>query len=303
MARTSFRTTSFDSPTWRKSGEEVKAGAFKVTFYAEFGVSSPSVWGREQRSWLRTRSGGSSLGWAWQRAASDTPRPSSGLWCLCRRSAGWTTSGWGPGNRWWPDSRFPVAAAFKIEMLQNEEKKKKKLASSKYSRYSHNLNHDSYGLDMSLEVKVEELVLQPLCEARRHLSLQLLHVLVPRCDEVPLQNLQWAREQQESTKLPHFDQNLAGSSDPLVVPSVASPPWCAAPWRWGWAWRAAPTCPPRLWSSWLQASYWLDPGRASQSAHSSNVAWQNQNFLFSFQGLMGPAVVAVHVYDGRIGRC
>lgn len=41
---------------------------------------------------------------------------------------------------------------------------------------------------------MEELVLQPLCEARRHLSLQLLHVLVPRCDEVPLQNLQRARE-------------------------------------------------------------------------------------------------------------
>lgn len=102
--------------------------------------------------------------------------------------------------------------------------KKKKPASYKYSKYSHDLNHDSYGLDVSLEVKVEELVLQPLCEARRHLSLQLLHVLVPRCDEVPLQNLQRAREQQESTKLQDCDQNLAGRSDPLKVPSVASPP-------------------------------------------------------------------------------
>lgn len=71
----------------------------------------------------------------------------------------------------------------KRECYKTEQKKP---ASSKYSKYSYNLNHDSYGFDMPLEVKVEELVLQPLCKACQHLSLQLLHVLVPRCDEVPL---------------------------------------------------------------------------------------------------------------------
>lgn len=51
------------------------------------------------------------------------------------------------------------------------------------------LNHDSDGLDVSLEVKVKELVLQPLCKAGGHLSFQLLHILISRSDEVPFQNL------------------------------------------------------------------------------------------------------------------
>lgn len=75
---------------------------------------------------------------------------------------------------------------------------KEKPAWSKHSKCSHDLHHDPDGLDVSLEVKVEELVLQPLCKARRHLSLQLLHILVPRCDEVPLQYLQGATESSRS---------------------------------------------------------------------------------------------------------
>ena len=55
------------------------------------------------------------------------------------------------------------------------------------------LDHDSYGLDVSLEVKVVKLVLQPLRKAGGHLSFQLLQVFIPRGVEVPLQNLQLKR--------------------------------------------------------------------------------------------------------------
>lgn len=55
------------------------------------------------------------------------------------------------------------------------------------------LHHDSDGLDLSLEVHVKQLLLQPPGKAGRHLSLQLLHVLVSGRDEVPLQDLRWDR--------------------------------------------------------------------------------------------------------------
>lgn len=42
---------------------------------------------------------------------------------------------------------------------------------------------------MPLEVKVKEFILQPLRKAGEHLSFQLLHILISRSDEVPLQNL------------------------------------------------------------------------------------------------------------------
>ena len=51
------------------------------------------------------------------------------------------------------------------------------------------LHHDADGLDVSLEVKVEDLVLQPLGEAGGHLGLELIQVLVARGGEVPLQDL------------------------------------------------------------------------------------------------------------------
>lgn len=51
------------------------------------------------------------------------------------------------------------------------------------------LDHQADGLHVSLEVKVEELILKPLCKAGGHLGLQLLHVLVSRSHEVPLQDL------------------------------------------------------------------------------------------------------------------
>lgn len=56
------------------------------------------------------------------------------------------------------------------------------------------LDHQADGLHVSLEVKVEELILKPLCKAGGHLGLQLLHVLVSRSHEVPLQDLRVKRE-------------------------------------------------------------------------------------------------------------
>ena len=43
---------------------------------------------------------------------------------------------------------------------------------------------------MALEVKVKELVLEPPGQAGGHLGLELLHVVIPRGGEVPLQDLQ-----------------------------------------------------------------------------------------------------------------
>lgn len=76
-----------------------------------------------------------------------------------------------------------------------------KLAPSSYSNIcrnntKHYLNHDSYSLDMPLEVKVEELILQPLSKAGGHLSFQLLYVLISRCDEVPLKYLRETAEEE-----------------------------------------------------------------------------------------------------------
>ena len=69
------------------------------------------------------------------------------------------------------------------------------------------LRHGIDGLDVVLEVCVEELVLQPLDHAGRHLAPELLHILLPRGREVPLQHLRdtWGRvDREEPLVYRHF---------------------------------------------------------------------------------------------------
>lgn len=61
--------------------------------------------------------------------------------------------------------------------------------SKEHTDSSSYLHHDSDSFNMSLEVKVEELVLEPLGKAGGHLSFQLLHIFVSWGGEVPLQDL------------------------------------------------------------------------------------------------------------------
>lgn len=62
------------------------------------------------------------------------------------------------------------------------------------------LNHGSNSFYVALKVKVEKFILEPLGQTCGHLSLQLLHVLVTRSDEVPLENLEKSLEMVTNSK-------------------------------------------------------------------------------------------------------
>lgn len=94
----------------KKAKETEPNSALQWLFYhSECHVRSPLVWGKGQRSWPRIQSGDSSPCSAWQTTILGTPRPSSGLWCWCQRTAGWTTSESGPDRRWWLRSHSPTS--------------------------------------------------------------------------------------------------------------------------------------------------------------------------------------------------